>query len=321
MSRVRYQVFIGSTYLDLVKEREAVFKSALRLNCIPIGMEVFSASPNDSWSVIEKIIAESDCYVLIIAGRYGSVDGEGKSFTEREYDHARANGVPVLAFIHKDPELIAQGMTDKDANAQARLAAFIQRIRGDHYCDDWNSPDSLANKVSASLISHKWNPDAGWVRVRDLKHGSLLRLEASADRSESALSDNDELVFPSDATLTLDFSWYRSTGIDSEGAPGSIALTLAEIFFSFAERLATPVPEREIYGILCRTIQCSPHLTIPGFEPLDIIIRASGDAVKQVKIPLLRLRLIELTPEQGIVGAAWKLTSFGYDLWLQNHGG
>ncbi len=42
---IRYQVFVSSTYKDLVAEREAVTQSVLRMGrCIPAGMELFSAS-------------------------------------------------------------------------------------------------------------------------------------------------------------------------------------------------------------------------------------------------------------------------------------
>jgi nucleoside 2-deoxyribosyltransferase len=49
--------------------------------------------------LIKRVIEESDYYIVIVAGRYGSVGPEGMSFTEMEYDYAVAKGVPVLGFV------------------------------------------------------------------------------------------------------------------------------------------------------------------------------------------------------------------------------
>ena len=42
----KYQVFISSTYEDLKDERLGVIASLLTANCIPVGMEQFTASLN-----------------------------------------------------------------------------------------------------------------------------------------------------------------------------------------------------------------------------------------------------------------------------------
>lgn len=44
----RHQVFVSSTYLDLVSERRAVIQALLELDCIPAGMEMFPAATRTS---------------------------------------------------------------------------------------------------------------------------------------------------------------------------------------------------------------------------------------------------------------------------------
>lgn len=45
----------------------------------------------------------SDYYVVILAGRYGSIDPTvGVSWTEREYRYAKDRGLRQLAYIRKD---------------------------------------------------------------------------------------------------------------------------------------------------------------------------------------------------------------------------
>ena len=54
MNDTKYQVFISSTYLDLVTERESIIKAILELHHIPIGMEMFSAEDEDQWEIIRR---------------------------------------------------------------------------------------------------------------------------------------------------------------------------------------------------------------------------------------------------------------------------
>ena len=49
---------------------------------------MFPASDDDAWELIKGVIAESDYYLLVIGGKYGSIDSHTNlSFTEKEYDH------------------------------------------------------------------------------------------------------------------------------------------------------------------------------------------------------------------------------------------
>src|SRR6476620_1722942 len=94
----KYQVFVSSTYSDLVEEREQVIRAVLEMGHIPVGMEMFSAADEEQWRIIARQIDESDYYVVIVAHKYGSMDG-AISYTEKEYDYAVRKGVPVIGFI------------------------------------------------------------------------------------------------------------------------------------------------------------------------------------------------------------------------------
>jgi hypothetical protein len=45
----KYQIFVSSTYTDLIVERQAVLRSILDLGHIPSGMEIFSAADNEQF--------------------------------------------------------------------------------------------------------------------------------------------------------------------------------------------------------------------------------------------------------------------------------
>src|SRR5438046_2345964 len=99
----RYQVFVSSTYADLQDERQEVMQALLELDCIPAGMELFPAANEDQWTLIKKVIDDCDYYIVIVAGRYGSVASDGRGYTEMEYRYALEKGKPVIGFVHKDP--------------------------------------------------------------------------------------------------------------------------------------------------------------------------------------------------------------------------
>ena len=109
----RYQVFLSSTYDDLKEERVEVMQALLELDCMPAGMKLFPAATEEQWAWIKRVIDESDYYVVIIGGRYGSIHEEsGYSYTEMEYRYACEAGKPVIAFLHESPQSIPFGKTE-----------------------------------------------------------------------------------------------------------------------------------------------------------------------------------------------------------------
>src|SRR3989339_1808734 len=113
----RYQVFISSTYSDLKDERKQVMQTLLEMDCIPTGMELFPAADEEQLEFIKKIIDDCDYYLIIIGGRYGSTTADGISFTEKEYDYAVGKGIPIIALLHGNPEIIPAGKTEMDYQA------------------------------------------------------------------------------------------------------------------------------------------------------------------------------------------------------------
>ena len=98
----RYQIFISSTFADLKEERNMVMQAVLERMCFPAGMELFPAIGKPQFDYIKRVIDDSDYYLLIIGARYGSMDENGVSYTEKEYDYAVSQGIPIIAFLHSD---------------------------------------------------------------------------------------------------------------------------------------------------------------------------------------------------------------------------
>lgn len=99
----KLQVFVSSTYTDLKEERQAAVEAILQAGHIPAGMELFSAGNDSQLQTIYKWIDESDVYMLILGGRYGSVDAKtGKSYTQLEYEYALSKNIPVFSIVLSD---------------------------------------------------------------------------------------------------------------------------------------------------------------------------------------------------------------------------
>lgn len=112
----KYQIFISSTYLDLIEERQTAVQTIVKMGHIPAGMELFKAGASQ-WQTITKWIDASDIYVLILGGRYGTInEQEGKSYTHLEYEYALSTGMPVFALVLEDKFL-----EEKNINSETEV--------------------------------------------------------------------------------------------------------------------------------------------------------------------------------------------------------
>ena len=124
----RYQVFISSTFVDLKDERQAALKAILEIDHMPAGMELFPATDDSAWQLIRDVIDSSDYYILIIGGRYGSLDETGLGYTEKEYDYALTTKKPVIPLLHENPDNLPRDKTETDSAAWEKLKKFPRVI-------------------------------------------------------------------------------------------------------------------------------------------------------------------------------------------------
>ena len=99
-TKKRLQVFVSSTYTDLITERQAEVEAILTAGHIPAGMELFAAGDESQLEAIKQWIDESDVYLLILGGRYSYLESSsGKSYTHLEYDYAVSKEKPLFACV------------------------------------------------------------------------------------------------------------------------------------------------------------------------------------------------------------------------------
>lgn len=223
MRQIRYQIFISSTFRDLKEERQAILDAILSMNHFPAGMELFPASDSTPWEVIERVIDDSDYYVLIVGGMYGSTDSSGISYTEREYDYAKRTNKPVLAFLHQNPATIPSGKVEMESAARKRLAEFLEKLQT-HHCKYWQDAKELQYKVAISLIQEiNLNPATGWVRASEASSEDLLR------RIERLTQENERLRELNRTQLPA--SSFQTTVVPKSQHSGPVKL-----FYSYSHR-------------------------------------------------------------------------------------
>jgi Domain of unknown function (DUF4062) len=162
-AQTKFQVFVSSTYRDLVEERRAVIEAVLAMGHIPVGMEVFEAGNDDQWTYIRNRIDEVDYYLVIVAEHYGSIGKKGLSYTEMEYRYAIEHQVPVAALLLDSKSRDSWPKSKIDFENRDKLEKFrtLCQKRMVAYWSDANSLGARSMQALMGLIRDK--PRTGWV--------------------------------------------------------------------------------------------------------------------------------------------------------------
>ncbi|MEX5519766.1 DUF4062 domain-containing protein [Bacillus cereus] len=178
----KLQVFISSTFTDLQEERQVAVEAVLNSGHIPAGMELFKSGDTTQKEVIKKWIDESDVYMLILGGRYGSIDTEtGKSYTHWEYDYAGEIGKPRFAIVIEE-EALEQKVKDIGSHVMERenyplYQAFRKQVL-DKISKFFSGKTDIKLVVYESLKELERNEDLyGWISGKDIQVNSDLQAE------------------------------------------------------------------------------------------------------------------------------------------------
>ena len=167
----KLQVFVSSTYTDLIEERQTAVEAILDAGHIPAGMELFKAGKSQM-KTIQKWIDESDVYMLILGGRYGSIEEEsGLSYTELEYRYAVSKGMPVFAIVLEDSFLFTKAATKgKDAifeNKNKTKYNLYKKYIKTNIVKFVSNIDQLSSQIYSHLNDIQNDSDynlIGWIR-------------------------------------------------------------------------------------------------------------------------------------------------------------
>lgn len=324
----RHQVFVSSTYTDLIEERSEVMQALLELECMPAGMELFPAANDTQWEWIKKVIDESDYYIVIVSGRYGSISKEtGLSFTEMEYRYAVERNKPVIGFLLEDPSKIQTKNTDQQATKLKKLEAFRDLVKS-RLCKYYTSPADLGAKVSRSITQlKKQHLKPGWIRAEILdslatsdevlhlkKENEELKQKLQAygleePKSKSSLASGQEeymleFVFTREA-LNSETGRYKKVAQEWSSTEAS----WDEIFGKIGPTMLKETgPYWNPIGILNHLIESFATEALKQKYPKEKFsnFRVFTDCLNTILLQLRALKLIEIDD-----GKSWQLTPYG----------
>lgn len=173
----KLQVFVSSTYLDMREERQAAVAAILRARHIPAGMELFAAGNNSQLDVIKQWIDESDCLLLLLGGRYGTVEpSSGKSYIELEYDYAVSKGKPVFGLVIDESALDAKvklmGHTVIETEHSSDLRVFRDKVLS-RLCAFYRDEKDILSEVIVALNDLTKLPElTGWVSASSVSQNT-----------------------------------------------------------------------------------------------------------------------------------------------------
>lgn len=332
----RYQIFISSTFADLKEERQAALRAILELDHMPAGMELFPAADDSAWQLIRDVIDASDYYVLIIGGRYGSLDEEGLGYTEKEYDYASSTKKPVVPLLHERPDNLPREKTETDQTAWEKLQAFRKKIEKRHTCVYWTSAGDLKAKLIIGLTAAtKRNPAIGWVRADQVPSGATLSdvlvlrkrvedLEKQLEAERIEPPSGTEDLFQGDDPFELAFRFVARKTLkgyppyEDTGYTATIEPTWNEIFAGIAPSLINEASDADlrkafrIHFSALATADFANDRDLKGRELRDFKFKNTDFDTCIVQLRALGLIAgSERKRSVRDIGTYWTLTQFG----------
>jgi hypothetical protein len=319
----RYQVFVSSTYTDLMDERKNVTQILMEMDCIPAGMELFPATDEEQWAFIKKIIDDCDYYLLIVGGRYGTVGAEGLSYTEMEFDYAVEKGIKVVALLHGSPDKLTLEKSEISEEAREKLQAFRDKVSKGRLVKYWTSPSDLPGLVSLSLVkTMKAFPAVGWIRASEgsseelLKEINELRKEndklglelAQVKVLKKAIYDVPDLA-GFDDVFTLNGSHWDGNRTFGWAAK----CTWGKIFYYISPYLMSHQKESSVKGVLLEAV-CSQL----GYPTIMSELQDQDFQTVAIQLQALGVVTIGLSNVVGdMVDPLWGLTAEGEKLMVE----
>ena len=210
------RVFVSSVQNELEDERLIVQNlvntdSFLSAHCAPVLYELEPASPEKALEGCLRALDGCQVYVLIVGVQYGSLVGE-LSITHAEYRHAKAKGLPVLAFIKGERQVSREDGTvallaELDADGpkykrfgnvielQKEVRAALVKLLLDRFGIAPTSDENVIAEQTIEATSAFESQSLTRVRWQDLDQDVARRLVSAAEqRKPEEIADADLLA-------------------------------------------------------------------------------------------------------------------------------
>jgi hypothetical protein len=318
LAEKRYQVFISSTFRDLLDERQKVAQVLLGMDCIPAGMELFPAIDEEQLEFIKRVIDDCDYYILILGGRYGSVTDEGISYTEKEFNYATEKGIRVIAFVHENPDSLPVDKSDIVPEARERLRVFRERVLKGRLVKPWKSSDELPGLVALSLMKTiKTYPAPGWVRQIGESNEELLREINSLRKEKESLekelleirsereTESEPLASDEDTLVVAGYYW---PGKGQAKRKWRTSVSWNRILYHIGPKIYHPTADAMVSSYLAKTI-----LVLDVHQVFELA-ELAGDVFHTIRVQFEALNYVTIQAlplQRGGEGLFWTLTPKG----------
>jgi hypothetical protein len=181
---------------------------------IPAAMEQFSPGDETAWEKIQRWIDESDAFILILGGRYGSLEPRsGKSYVHLEYEYALNKRKPFLSLVLRDKYLEERikerGLSVDERKNPEKYKHFKELITQSH-CGFWNDEKDIRAAIFQKVPEWAQREDlTGWIHAEDavstesvnelaslsMENRELReRLKTFENRTGNAFEDIDDMI-------------------------------------------------------------------------------------------------------------------------------
>ena len=331
MPTKKYQVFVSSTFEDLKRERAEVIKALLEMDCFPCCMEFFPAANEDSWTYIERLIKECDYYIVLVAGKYGSLTNEGISYTEKEYQCAIDNGVPTLAFVHKEPENLPAKDNEQDAEKRNKLKRFTSMLQK-KLCYMWYAQEDLYPKVVASMHKLiKSTPRIGWIPANSAGDPNSeiesLKQQARIKELEERLASKETISVVADKNLSSGADEFEAEvsyckkggfGLDNGTKIGTVVASWDKIFNAIAPNVINECTTEHLDKCL-NDIYTEWFVRKRALNYGEAIsdVKLTNISNGKIKVQLLALGLLQTSNASRNAKGQWRLSEEGMKKMIQ----
>ncbi|WP_053228086.1 DUF4062 domain-containing protein [Spirochaeta cellobiosiphila] len=313
----KYQVFISSTYIDLIDERNAAVEAILMANHIPAGMELFKPG-KEQLETINRWIDDSDIYLLILGKRYGSIDIKtGKSYTHLEYEYAlerekiykkSKKNFPIFTIILED-EYVRNKRSDNNFYEKENVAKYEEFLNlvNSRVVKYVSSEKDLQLAIVQTLadIDKEYILD-GWIRTSFTQDNTLSEQAIDVDvpmSNKDIENQLDKSICIKGRVLKKSMYNDRIIGVSNR----DLTITYKEIFLTIAPFLRTENIEESVVKIF--TTQLSKNII-----KMNDKFKIDYQDFHKIEICFEKLGLIcikKRKDKQDIEHLYWSLTKLG----------
>jgi tetratricopeptide (TPR) repeat protein len=147
-----FNVFVCSTFDDLVDERQGVLEAIRRVQQRHSAMEYFGARDARPIETCLEEVRASNVLIVVVGQKYGSLaPGLGISYSQAEYEEGFRLQKPCLAYIRDENVPILPKHAESDPGKLRLLRGWKQTLQSRHTVAGFEDRKRLADQVAIDL--------------------------------------------------------------------------------------------------------------------------------------------------------------------------